>query len=84
VRIFILAFHDATPSVPIWRNSFPLAKEGTNLQTLPLAGQNVPTSFLVGAWWNNGDFRSDEQGVSDYFAHHPVGGVHHTVPIRIG
>ena len=41
-------------------------------------------TLWVGAWWNDGTYPGTEDGVVAYFADHPSGGEHHTVPIMVG
>jgi hypothetical protein len=86
VRIFFCAFEDSDPSTYIWSNTLGLTASGSGTQgseTIPLASQNVPTRVWIGAWWDNGTYASTAAGIAAYFAAHPSGGTHHTVPIRI-
>ncbi len=86
VLIFIAAFH-TTVQEAFWTTTVALAITGTDTEktaTLLVAGENTATSLWVGAWWNNGTFGADEAGVKAYFAAHPSGGVHHSVPVIIG
>jgi hypothetical protein len=87
VRIFFCAFLVSQPSTYIWSSSLGLAASGADrqkTQTVPLAAQTAPTTVWVGAWWDNGTYASTPAGIAAYFAAHPSGGMHHTVPILIG
>ena len=86
VRIYIAAFQ-TTVSDPFWIDSVALAASGSDMEktvTLLVAGQNTTTNIWVGAWWNNGAYGADKDGNDRYFAAHPYGGMHHTVPILVG
>ena len=86
VLIFIAAFHQ-TVSDSFWTGTVALAASGSQMEkteTLLVAGQNTTTNLWVGAWWNNGTYAADAAGVAAYFAAHPSGGVHHSVPVIIG
>jgi len=86
VRIFFCAFLDSDPATYIWSNTLGLAATGSGTQqtqTIPLAAQSAPTTVWIGAWWDNGTYASTPAGIAAYFAAHPSGGMHHTVPIRI-
>jgi hypothetical protein len=82
-RMYLAAFTTSVSSPNWWSTlSVPIGE----LQQIQFttADLNGGTSLWAGAWWDNGTFPDSEQGVKDYFAEHPSGGIHHTVPIILG
>jgi hypothetical protein len=52
--------------------------------TIPKSAFEGRTNLWLGAWWDDGTYGSDRQGVINYFTAHPSGVGHHTVPILVG
>jgi hypothetical protein len=42
------------------------------------------TTIWVGAWWDDGTFAANADGVKAYFRAHPNSAGHHTVPVIVG
>ncbi len=85
-RMFAATFKTSIDN-PIWTTSMPMAVSGVLSRTLfILQHQDLgeATDLWVGAWWDNGAYGTGtREDTLRYFAAHPTGGVHHTVPIRI-
>jgi len=78
-RIFCLAFTQQTN--PLWsRADVVLATRSLYKVLLPKSVLNGATTIWLGAWWDDGTY----QNAAAYFAAHPSGDGHHTVPITVG
>jgi len=86
VRVYIMAFQSSQPSNPIWSDmSIMLAPWTPNsrsaaTQSLLKSSLGNADTIWAGVWWDNGAYATAQA----YFAAHPEGGGHHTVPILIG
>ena len=86
VRIYIMAFPSSQPGSPTWSDmSIILApwtpsSRSAATQSFLKSGLGDADTLWVGVWWNDGTYAT----AADYFAAHPEGGGHHTVPILIG
>jgi hypothetical protein len=85
VRVYLKAFSSANSSETLWSYiNVTLAASGNqkNRQTLVVEKSLIGAAdtLWVGAWWDDGTYSTADT----YFAAHPTGGGHHTVPILIG
>jgi hypothetical protein len=83
VQVFIMAFQSLQPNSPTWSNMSVVLPpnsisfgQGLGILKSDLGGADT---LWIGAWWNG--IYSTTQA---YFADHPAGGGHHTVPITVG
>lgn len=85
-RVYIAAFVTEV-STPTWTHSVkvPAGTPNNSVEVdIPAADIGSSTHIWMGAWWNDGTYPDTLQGIKDYFAAHPSGGNHHTVPIIPG
>lgn len=79
VRIFYQGFKDRAN--PLW-NPFPeqLAAGTTRTLSFAQSSLNGATTIWLGSWWDDDEYPT----AVAYFADHPAGGGHHTVPVITG
>ena len=79
VRIFYQAFTDQAN--PLW-NPLPeqLAAGTTRTLSFARSSLNGATTIWLGSCWDDDTYQS----AAAYFAAHPAGGGHHTVPVTTG
>jgi hypothetical protein len=85
VRIYLMAFLSSQPSNPIWSDASLTCPPNfqppyNNTVGFYKASLGNADTLWIGSWWNDGTYATAQ----DYFAAHPEGGGHHTVPILIG
>ena len=85
VRIYLMAFNSSQPSNPLWTSASLTCPPNfqppyNNPITFNQASLGNSDTLWIGAWWNDGSYATAQA----YFAAHPEGGGHHTVPILIG
>jgi len=80
VRIYMAAFASSVSS-PTWWHSLSITSTSVQRVRFPKSGLNGGTNLWIGAWWDDGTFAGDQQGVIAYFTAHGVDGGHHSVPI---
>ena len=82
-RMYVAAFTTSV-SKPTWTGS--LIAEMAAVASISFTATDLDggTTLWAGAWWDDGTYPGTEQGVVAYFADHPSGGEHHTVPILVG
>ena len=85
VRIYVMAFLSSSPSSPIWTDASLTCPPNfqppyQNTMTFFKSSLGNADTLWIGAWWNDGTYSNAEA----YFAAHPEGGSHHTVPIIVG
>jgi hypothetical protein len=85
IRIYLMAFLASDPSNPIWTDASLTCPPNfqqpyDNPKTFYKSSLGSSDTLWIGAWWDDGTYTTAQQ----YFAAHPEGGGHHTVPIVIG
>ena len=79
VRIFCQAFTQSAN--PLWSTAdMVLQTRSSHMRLFPRSVLNGATNIWLGAWWDDGSYAT----AAAYFADHPSGGGHHTVPVTIG
>ena len=79
VRIFCQGF--TQPANPLWSPlDMVLVTRSSHTLLFPRSLLNGATTIWLGAWWDDGSYTN----AAAYFAAHPPGDGHHTVPITTG
>ena len=87
-RVYVAAFSTSVSS-PDWTHTQsvpPNHDRMLTIVTIDFAPGLISgaTALWVGSWWDDGTYPDSQPGVIAYFADHPSGGSHHTVPIIPG
>ena len=83
VRVYLIGFTTSENS-PLWTYTNSVVVDSTLQPVFRDTELRSSTKLWVGAWWDNGTYGSDAEGVKAYFRDHPNGTQHHTVPVIVG
>jgi hypothetical protein len=79
VRIFCQGF--AQPGIPLWSPLDMVLVTRSSFKFLfPKSVLGGAATIWLGAWWDDGTYTD----AAAFFADHPAGGGHHTVPVTTG
>lgn len=82
-RVFYIGFTTSENNPLVTQTVQVVAGTGSTI-VVPAASLNSSTNLWLGAWWDNGTYGTDREGIRGYFRDHPNASGHHTVPVIVG
>jgi hypothetical protein len=83
VRIFMMGFTTSQNS-PLWTYTNVVVPNSFLTPVFRATDLHSSTKLWVGAWWDDGTFAANADGIKAYFQAHPDSAGHHTVPVIVG
>lgn len=83
VRVYMIGFTTSEDN-PLWTYTNSVVVDSALTPVFRDTDLRSSTSLWVGAWWDNGTYGANADGVKAYFRSHPNATGHHTVPVIVG